>query len=178
MAKQSSQKSSTIRQAQPLLGPFPFEHVEGPRPRIQSDRTQRRPVPTAVIRRELQMRMAATAICLSILAVFIVITIVVYFIDYKHFANLQRDVDSIADILRLVCDSPNLLVWLSRAQQIGLDRRAREFKKRKFPWFSKEKNAENHTLEGEDEPKVKLDMFMGSDGERKRIVEVVDPEAI
>ena len=124
----------------------------------------------------LQMSIAATGLCLSILAFFIVITIFVYFVDYKHFANLQHDVDSMADILRLVCDSPKFLGWLSRAQQVAPDSMARGSKRERVPWFPRATTPKSERFSGQDDPKVKLDMFMGSDGQRKWIVEMVDPQ--
>lgn len=121
----------------------------------------------------LQMSMAATAICLSILAFFIVITIVVYFVDFKHFANLQHDVDSMADVLRLMSDSPKFLAWLAQAQQDSPDLMA---KPRNFPRLWKGNAAEDERSGKRNEPKVKLDMLVGTDGQRKWIVEIVDPE--
>ena len=104
----------------------------------------------------LQMSMTATAICLTILAFFVVVTIIVYFVDYKHSNNLQHDVDSMADVLRLVCDSPKLLAWLASRREAS------------------EKRG-NKTSELDD-PKVKLDMFRGTDGQMKWIVEIVDDD--
>ena len=102
----------------------------------------------------LQMSLPATAICLSILAFFVVVTMIVYFVDYEHFNNLQHDVDSMADVLRLVCDSPKLLAWLA----------------------SRKDAIEAGKASEEDGPKVKLDMFKGTDGQMKWIVEIVDDD--
>lgn len=100
------------------------------------------------------MSSTATTICLSILAFFVIVTIVVYFVDYKHFNNLQHDVDSMADVLRLVCDSPKLLAWLSSKRDAAGIGKTSEL----------------------DEPKVKLDMFRGTDGQMKWIVEIIDDD--
>lgn len=61
----------------------------------------------------LQMSPVAVLLSLSILAILLLSAIFVYFVEYGHFKNLRGDVDTLASLLSLVYDSPNLLEWVS-----------------------------------------------------------------
>ena len=64
----------------------------------------------------LQMSSAAVVLALCILTFLLLSAIFVYFVEYGHFKNLRGDVDTLASLLSLVYDSPNLLEWVSEHQ--------------------------------------------------------------
>ena len=59
----------------------------------------------------LHMSPVAAILCLTVLAFMLVTAFIVFVIEYKYFQRLHGDVDTLADVIKLVYDSPQLLRW-------------------------------------------------------------------
>lgn len=109
---------------------------------------------------QLVMSPIAVFLCISLLTFLVVVTIVMYTANHKHYKEIPRGVDMLASTLAFVHGSERLLAWVPNAPQTK-------------PWY---KTIFSTTSPGkENRMMARMGPFTTSDGTQRWGIELVDP---
>jgi hypothetical protein len=103
---------------------------------------------------QLVMSPLSVFLCISLLAVLILITLIVYTINHDFYKVMPRDVDNIASILALVYASENLLNWVRTVKPAK-------------PWYRILFSDESSLGSGGEQGKARLGPFRSADGTQR-----------